>query len=350
MEHIKRINIENYKSIHFLELDCNRINLFIGEPNSGKSNILEALNLLYLPSLLNDNAQYLRYGKSGININEFFRVDKVDNFFRLGDLQQDINIECKSEKSVESIRLKFNTVNDENSFELINQSRNTTKITNDFEVLAGSTLGATSVKPFRYKEEIDWHDSGNFIDALMPPFGNNLYSVIKSNQELQSTIQELTSDYGLEFNIDANNSQMSIQIRINKGLVYTLPYKSLADTFKRFIFHLAAIKYSRAQSITLDEPDANSFPRYISLLGDEMIENKTKQYFVTTHNPYLANNLLENTEPDDLAVFLCYYDKHSFSSKVKRLTVDEIKDSVGFGVDLFFNLNGFIDDQLSYSS
>ena len=43
---IKKLEIENFKSMKHLSLDCKRVNVFIGEPNAGKSNILEALGLL----------------------------------------------------------------------------------------------------------------------------------------------------------------------------------------------------------------------------------------------------------------------------------------------------------------
>ncbi|HEX9956575.1 MAG TPA: AAA family ATPase, partial [Fibrella sp.] len=40
------VEIKNFKSIKDLRLDCKRVNIFIGKPNVGKSNILEALGLL----------------------------------------------------------------------------------------------------------------------------------------------------------------------------------------------------------------------------------------------------------------------------------------------------------------
>ena len=43
---IKNLEIENFKSIKHLKLDCKPINVFIGEPNTGKSNILETLGVL----------------------------------------------------------------------------------------------------------------------------------------------------------------------------------------------------------------------------------------------------------------------------------------------------------------
>ena len=49
---IKNIHIENFKSAKNVELtDCKRINLLIGKPNVGKSNLLEALSLFCLPFL-----------------------------------------------------------------------------------------------------------------------------------------------------------------------------------------------------------------------------------------------------------------------------------------------------------
>ena len=43
---LTNIQIQNFKSIRDLSFEARRVNLFIGEPNTGKTNILEALALL----------------------------------------------------------------------------------------------------------------------------------------------------------------------------------------------------------------------------------------------------------------------------------------------------------------
>ncbi len=48
---IKNISIKNFKSIKDLEFKAKRINLFIGKPNTGKSNILESLGIFILSFL-----------------------------------------------------------------------------------------------------------------------------------------------------------------------------------------------------------------------------------------------------------------------------------------------------------
>ena len=40
---IERVHIKNFKSIYDLDINVGRVNLFIGENGSGKSNLLEAL-------------------------------------------------------------------------------------------------------------------------------------------------------------------------------------------------------------------------------------------------------------------------------------------------------------------
>jgi hypothetical protein len=40
---VTNVKIKNFKSIRDLEFSARRVNVFVGEPNTGKSNILEAL-------------------------------------------------------------------------------------------------------------------------------------------------------------------------------------------------------------------------------------------------------------------------------------------------------------------
>ena len=40
------LEIRNFKSVEHVELSCRRVNVLIGKPNTGKSNILESLGLI----------------------------------------------------------------------------------------------------------------------------------------------------------------------------------------------------------------------------------------------------------------------------------------------------------------
>ena len=80
---IKNLQINNYKSINQIDLNCSRINVLIGEPNSGKSNILEALDLSNLSSLMHSNNIAKTPSSDEVNFEEvsmkdLFRVDKAE--------------------------------------------------------------------------------------------------------------------------------------------------------------------------------------------------------------------------------------------------------------------------------
>ena len=345
---INNLQINNYKSINQIDLSCSRINVLIGEPNSGKSNILEALDLSYLSWLIHSNNIAELSGFEKVDIKNFFRADKVDRLFHLGDTSRTVSI-IHSGFSIDTF-LKFNNKNDENIFECSNSNGSITEFDNNFIQKENTQYYSCPIKPYRFKDNIQWHDSGNYIHTLMPPFGNNLYNVILRNKSFQETIKDFTEDYGFELNIDTSTNQILIQLRINEGLVYSIPYKAIADTFKRFLFHLAVIRYNNASVITLDEPDAHSFPKYVSFLADEIIEAANTQFFIATHSPYLLNNLIENTPANDLAVFVCGYDKNKSETIVKKLSLEDLSELIDYGVDIFFNINKYLDDRIEYSS
>ena len=65
---INHIHISNFKSLKDVTLDqCRRINLIIGKPNVGKSNLLEAMSLFCLP--------YLKYTRKR-SIQQFIRTKR----------------------------------------------------------------------------------------------------------------------------------------------------------------------------------------------------------------------------------------------------------------------------------
>ena len=67
---IKTLEIKNFKSIKQLKLDCKRINILIGEPNTGRSNILETLGIFSYGAYSSVNA-----------FNNFVRFERMSNVF-----------------------------------------------------------------------------------------------------------------------------------------------------------------------------------------------------------------------------------------------------------------------------
>ena len=78
------VRITNFKSLKDVTLsDCKRINLLIGKPNVGKSNILEAIGLFSLP--------YFKYNKSK-KLTQFIRAENAAELFFDGNIDENITI------------------------------------------------------------------------------------------------------------------------------------------------------------------------------------------------------------------------------------------------------------------
>ena len=74
---IKKLEVENFKSIKHLKLNCKKVNIFIGKPNTGKSNILESIGIFSLP-----------YG----SIRDFVRFEDMTNLFYDGEIEKKVDI------------------------------------------------------------------------------------------------------------------------------------------------------------------------------------------------------------------------------------------------------------------
>ncbi len=75
---IQNLEIQNFKSIKELKLECKRVNALIGKPNAGKSNFLESLGLFSLVG--------------GYRVRDFVRMDTVAELFFDCDLAREIRV------------------------------------------------------------------------------------------------------------------------------------------------------------------------------------------------------------------------------------------------------------------
>jgi recombinational DNA repair ATPase RecF len=75
---IKQLSIRNFKSVRELDLSCRRVNVFIGEPNTGKTNIVEAIGL--------------RCGGSLLHAAEVFRASSLADLLHDQDTARQIEV------------------------------------------------------------------------------------------------------------------------------------------------------------------------------------------------------------------------------------------------------------------
>ena len=78
-------------------------------------------------------------------------------------------------------------------------------------------------------------------------------------------------------------------------------------------------------------------------------EESGNQYFIATHNPYLLNSLIENSDSKELSVFVCGFDKEK-GTTANKLSDSDLSELLDYGVDIFFNINRYLDDGVKHSS
>ncbi|MDR3287144.1 MAG: AAA family ATPase [Prevotellaceae bacterium] len=342
MEHfIKHIKVSNFKSIRDLKLqNCKRINLFIGYPNVGKSNLLEALSLFSLP-----------YLNEGDNLNKFIRVEHRNELFynvknktfkietNLEKVNINININplifflCETKNQIEtyffSEKLDFHP-----SLKIAGDDENKSQNSN--------ILPNTNIKRYIFQSKNDWKSTGN--ELLLPPFGENIIDTLSYNENVADVklwMKKEFSKFGLEYVLDKSSNRLKIQRRLNGDEVFQLPYSSIADTLQRVIFYKTAIASNSNSVLLFEEPEAHAFPPYIKTITQDIIDSKNNQFFIATHSPVVLNDFIEYADiRKQVSIFL--FDFKDGQTTAKRLSDEEVDDIYNYGEDLFFNIEKFL--------
>jgi AAA15 family ATPase/GTPase len=357
---ISNLEIKNFKSIKDIKISCKRINVFIGEPNVGKSNILESLSL-YVAEFSGYNSLFLK---------DYLRYEKLSNLFFDQDRKNVISVES----NLGNVYMNYH-LNSINQYDIIvtppieelnqilfpqNYSLHDRESSFYNQVVKHrEQISQFSVQPFyssitdgifnngkrsfgyespfkRYIFKSLTEHTSHFPLFLNPPFGDNLYTILESNPVVYNEATHFFSKYGLDLLIDTENNKLDIQKRVGNR-VYKIPYSLAADTLQRIIFHLAAIETNNNSVLIFEEPEAHAFPKYISLFADKAIESKSNQFFIGTHSQYLLTPFIEQCPPEEIAIFLCTYE--NYETKIKELSNIEIGNIMKRGIDLFYNFS-----------
>ncbi len=322
---IQYININNFKSIQDCAItDCKRINLFIGKPNVGKSNIIEALSMFSIPYLKENSSKKLFNLIRLENETELFYNGNTDKKTSITTNTCDCNIRYDVK---EGLYIKLNYYYDI-VMELLIDNGFTVKKMRNYQ---------PAIKRYNFKEDVFYKKS--HAKYLIPPYGINLLSVIENYKELKEEVIRLFKEYGLGIVFDRASQTIKV-IQSTNGSVFLIPYNSVADTLQRIIFFKTAIASNSSSVLLFEEPEAHAFPPYMSLITQEMIYKKDNQYFIATHSPFILNDLLENAR-QELAVFMVYYE--DYETRLRQLGEKELYEAYQHGVDFFTNSESFVE-------
>ena len=344
--HIDHIEITNFKSIRHAKIEgCKRINVFIGYPNVGKSNILEALSLFSLP--------YLKIAGSK-KLTDFIRVKNIPELAYGTDIDNPISVSINDNlnivgridlKSYYPLEWEYGVTEDIGSISLYDEQKIlfNNELRGKFENLPKKIGGFGGFDILKYHFSVEhFKPKKTLYPSLLPPYGSNLFELINTNATLREFIKKEIAKIGGDYIYDSSDNTGKILMH-NKEQTFTLPFTSMADTLQRLIFYKAAIATNNDAIILFEEPEAHMFPPYISKLVWDIISdiNNGNQYFIATHSPFLINDLLEEVR-EDLSIYAVGYENGQ--TIIKKITEKELHEIYQYGIDLFFNLEDYLEN------
>ncbi|MHA1383088.1 MAG: AAA family ATPase [Candidatus Helarchaeota archaeon] len=325
---IQKLIIRNFKSMKYVYLECKKINIFIGEPNTGKSNILETIGIY----------SYHWYGRRGeYPLKDFVRFETISSLFYDGNSVNPINLQINDnvlEISYKEGLFEFNYHKDSRE-----QFDKLGKLRNDGH---GSTNWERFFSPYKYYK-FKILDTFRLLDAdfLIPPYGENLLTVIMTNKELKREIKEVFDSFNLKLSFKPHENKIEILKEMEDTFV-TYPYSVISDTIQRINFYLTVLYSNKDSVIAFEEPESHAFPYYVTHLAERIaLDKNNNQFFITTHNPYLLHSILEKAPKNKINVFITYLE--NFETKIKSLDEQEMKQLLDTEMYGFFNIESFLE-------
>ncbi len=363
---IRKIHIENYKSIYNLDIEVGRINVFIGENGSGKTNILEAL--AFVAAAQTDKLDNEFLANRGIRITspELTRsrfddesIDKpiiiklnldddrklnfvINNDNKayskwLSDKLNPYNSIKKVEKIIEKFQqLKKECQSEEHERILRDLSKDVEKIQTDTEQLKKEYE--------QLKKELQYEKLNNFIiyspentalrnfykEGQIEPLGVNgegllkLLQVIAQDEDKINIIIETLELFNWFDSLEIPKQSLEEKVIIQDRFLKTVfDQRSTNEGFLFILFYAALMVSDDTPAVfAVDNIDASLNPK----LCTELIENIAdlankfdKQVFLTSHNPAILDGI--DLNDDEQRLFVVSRNKKGHT-RVKRITAD----------------------------
>ena len=332
---IKNIKINNYKCFQNFEIkDFKRINIFVGDNNSGKTSLLEALALLDPKTFKQKNKFIFMICKARVGIrvdlnNIVYSLKKLFNdysiFFNERNIEKSIFIEAdfnsskKNSKSDFAVKFENKIIDevvhfpkgkrDSDSIKLLQHILNISKsilasykFSNKKNLLE---LGVSSIGT--YDNDVEGFDD---FDVIFKKINDgedvvkNWTQIINQNGvKIEEKFVKLLQNFDGDIEaIRANQDELDFYKKNpeNKKSPFVIPLSSMGEGFKRFFDIVITLelmnKNNKPQILCIDEIDNGLYYDKQDLFWAQIIklcEEKNIQLFATTHSYEALQSILE---------------------------------------------------------
>ncbi len=369
---IRKIQIENYKSIQKLQMELGRITILIGENGCGKTNLLESIALASAASNYKLDNEFL--ASRGIRVTE---PQLMRSAFDKENITQQIKIHFEgNDKDKNDITANFVLQNDNEPYsKWINKSRfspdvilklsenlkenppEDDKFSELYEIfknyppqLISEAFNKIS-ESLHLKEFLIYSPENLSLrifarEGQIQPLGINgegLFKLLKflSLEENKEKLNELKEklqliDWFKDFKIPKNSFENEKYIQIgDRYLDEDLTYfdqKSSNEGFLFLLFYFSLfISDITPKFFAIDNIDASLNPKLCDKLIRELVisaKKHNKQAIFTTHNPAVLDGL--NLDDDEQRLFVIYRNKlgHTKAKRVHKPKTPEGQEPV----------------------
>ena len=333
---LTKFKVKNFKSIHSLELELGRVNVFIGENGSGKSNVLEAVALA--SAALQNKLDHEFLAPRGIRIT-------APELMRSG---------FEKSQQVEAIRLRL-SIEEGNEIPLLLKNENERFSPWTLAVNANPndesfirSLGRFAGNPAgldigRYLPDFLKHCAkalGNFVifapenttlrtlekESQIVPLGKNgegFFALLQffATEPNQPTIRELNErlqifgwfdNFVLPERLWPGESFLKIKDKYLDANIEFIDQRSANEGFLFILFYLALfISKDTPKFFAIDNIETALNPKMCTKLMTtvaELAKVHDKQVMITTHSPAVLDGI--NLNGDDQRLFLVYRNAH----------------------------------------
>jgi len=351
-----RLTVHRFKSIREVELKLKRVNIVLGPPESGKSNLLEALAPFTLLGQLRS------YEKSGV-VQRYESGDEVslsdlkpiltkltrlrrkeDPFFMFSvdepavvRLEINGSLEAKFTYSPEALSISYGPLSDEmiEVFQLKGYDEITSVTASRYALLRIDELEGrlSKVKFYRFSSPVKVVSWG---EELIPPDGPNLMHVLSIRGGLRRVVSSLLEDVGLRLTLKMPSKKVRFLRFLRTGEIFEIEEYMLSDTVRRLIFFLAAIETNRKSLVLMEEPEAHAFPSYTKFLAERLAMEDSNSYMITTHNPYFLETIVDKVPDEDLAIYVAR--NEGGVSEFRSVRASRIREIIAEGADVFMEI------------
>ncbi|MGZ8955928.1 MAG: AAA family ATPase [Methylovulum sp.] len=378
---IRKLQINNYKSLHELTLDVGRFNVLIGENGCGKSNLLEAIALAGAASANKLDHEFL--ASRGIRVTEpklmrsafndenqqqpikiavdFENLDEVEQFTLNNDNQpyakwiktpklSDLITIWKRAKEIkgrvsehESELTSAETVYTEISevekeildFVACNYFENSEEeAKNYFSRIEKIENKADKIKNFIIYSPENTALRNFYKEGQIEPLGINGEGLLKLLKVIQSKSPEQRQDihtslqlfdWYTELEIPKDLSQSEDKVTItDRYLIQAFDQRSANEGFLFVLFYIALMVSDDTPKIfAIDNIDTSLNPKLCTKLVKELVrlaKKYDKQVFVTTHNPAILDGIDLGDDEQRLLVVSRNKQGHT---RYKRITLED---------------------------